>query len=73
MSGKEREICQLEMDLKNIFVSGLIKVLITKFLSKTRSKTGYGTPPTKNSQEYPSPPGPHVRESRFRNPGKFYL
>ena len=42
MSGKEREICELEMDLKNIFVFGLIKVLITKFLPKTRSKNGYG-------------------------------
>ena len=42
MSGKEREICELEMDLKNIFVFGLIKVLITKFLPKARSKNGYG-------------------------------
>ena len=42
MSGKEREICELEMDLKNIFVFGLIKVLIAKFLPKARSKNGYG-------------------------------
>ena len=41
-SGKEREICELEMDLKNTFVFGLIKVLITKFLPKTGSKNGYG-------------------------------
>ena len=89
------------MYLRNIFVFGLIKVLITKFLPKTRSKNGYGflrsslktgvenyivwseigsgfeepggTPPTKNSQEYPSPPGPHVRESRLWNPGNFCL
>ena len=30
-----------------------------------------GTPLTKNSQEYPSPPGPHVRESSFWKPGNF--